>query len=130
MNAEAIETELRARGLALTPQRRAILQFLEGNLDHPTAHQVLDAVTADFPVTSRATVYNTLQLLVEIGAVRTLRTGDEARFDPNTAPHHHLQCTRCGRLQDVPADRVEVRLDGATTLAEVRFDGVCASCLS
>lgn len=130
MNAEAIETELRARGLALTPQRRAVLRFLDGNLDHPTAHQIFEAVTADFPVTSRATVYNTLQLLVEIGAVHTLRTGEQARFDPNTRPHHHLSCTRCGRLEDVPAERVEVRLDGATALAEVRFDGLCAACLS
>lgn len=130
MNAEALEIELRARGLVLTPQRRAVLRFLDGNLDHPTAHQILDAVTADFPVTSRATVYNTLQLLVEIGAVRTLRTDDETRFDPNTRPHHHLACTRCGRLEDVLAERVEVRLDGAAALAEVRFDGLCTRCVS
>lgn len=129
MNAAEAETALRTRGLTLTPQRRAVLRFLEGNTGHPTAQQIFVAVTADFPVTSRATVYNTLQLLGELGLVRLLRTGDEVRYDPCVTPHHHLTCTRCGALVDVPAERVRVQLDGhAAVRSEVWFDGVCAAC--
>lgn len=128
MRGAEVERRLRERGMSLTPQRRAILRFLDGNRDHPTAADVLAAVTRDFPMSSRATVYNTLALLVEVGALGVEREGDEARFDPNTAPHHHLRCPRCGRLEDVPADAVEVRWHGEAREGRVTFQGVCEGC--
>ncbi len=124
-----VQARLRARGSSMTAQRRAILHFLDGNVDHPTAAEIFEAVTREHPVTSRATVYNTLALLEEVGAVRVLReAGLEARFDPNTSPHHHLHCQRCGRIEDVPADAVEVRVNGAVVSGHVRIDGRCAAC--
>lgn len=129
MNVVAVEHLLREHGCSLTPQRRAILRYLDGNLDHPSAHQIFDAITADFPITSRATVYNTLALLEQVGAVRTLPGIDgQTRYDPNVAPHHHLQCEVCGRLEDVPAADVSLALRGAPARAEVRFFGTCAAC--
>jgi Fur family peroxide stress response transcriptional regulator len=129
MNVDAVEHLLRTNGCSLTPQRRAILRFLDGNLDHPSAQQIFDAVTADFPITSRATVYNTLTLLEQLGAVRTLpgATG-ETRYDPNVTPHHHLLCDRCGRLEDVASGDVSVLLRGALAQAQVRFNGRCTAC--
>jgi Fe2+ or Zn2+ uptake regulation protein len=131
MNTEAVEHMLRERGCALTPQRRAVLRFLDGNGDHPTAGEIFDAVTRDFPITSRATVYNTLSLLEEIGAVHAVRAEDgEVRYDPNIEPHHHLRCHRCGRLEDVAARHVQILLDGRPALGQVRLDGLCAACAS
>ena len=129
MDTEAVERMLRESGCALTPQRRAILRFLDGNQAHPTAGDILDAVTRDFPITSRATVYNTLALLVDVGAVRAVRTehGD-VRYDPNTDPHHHLACTRCGGLEDVPAGEVTILRGGRAVTGQVRFDGLCGRC--
>src|SRR5688500_13218890 len=98
MEPRLVEERLRERGCSLTPQRRAVLQFLHANPEHPTAGQVFEAVTREFPVASRATVYNTLALLTEIGAVTTTQSpGGEVRYDPNVDDHHHLVCTRCGR---------------------------------
>lgn len=120
---------LRARGCAMTPQRRAILRYLDGNLQHPTAYQIFEAVTGDFPITSRATVYNTLALLEELGLVKTLRdAAGEVRYDPRAEAHHHLVCERCGALEDVPAEAVEVRLHGALARARVTLQGTCAAC--
>ncbi|MFZ5476895.1 MAG: Fur family transcriptional regulator [Myxococcota bacterium] len=131
MDIDAVERILRDRGCTLTAQRRAVLRFLDGNLDHPTAGDVLAAVTRDFPISSRATVYNTLTLLEEVGAVRALRGEDgEVRYDPNVDAHHHLRCVRCGRLEDVPAGRVRVEVDGLPVAGQVRFDGVCEGCQS
>ena len=50
-------------GLKLTPQRLAILNYLEGNKEHPSAEDVYKAVSRKFPTMSLATVYNTLESL-------------------------------------------------------------------
>lgn len=134
MDVHAVEQVLRERGCTLTPQRRAVLRFLDGNLDHPSAAQIFDAVTAalpltDRPVSSRATVYNTLALLEQVGAVRVVRgTDGEMRYDPNTTHHHHRCCEVCGRLEDVPAAAVTLLLNGQAAPGEVRFTGRCAGC--
>jgi len=95
-------------GIKLTPQRIAILDYLEGNVTHPSAEDVYRAVLRKFPTMSFATVYNTLETLKDRGMVREL-TGDpgKKRFDPNSRPHHHLICTQCRRIVDV---QVEFRL--------------------
>ena len=84
---------------------------------------------ASTPITSRATVYNTLALLEEVGAVHPVRGADgETRYDPNVTPHHHLRCDACGRLEDVPAEAVTVLLTGRPTTGEVWFRGPCSNC--
>ncbi len=129
MDVAAVEQVLREHGCTLTAQRRAVLRFLDGNRDHPSAGQIFDAVTRDFPITSRATVYNTLSLLEQVGAVRAVRGNDgETRYDPNVSAHHHLVCEVCGRLEDIPASSVTVLLDGLPAAGEVRFSGHCARC--
>lgn len=130
------EALLRVRGLTLTPQRRAILRYLDGNLSHPTAADVFSAVTRDFPMASRATVYNTLSLLVELGAVRALPglPGGDTRFDPNTGHHHHVVCPRCGAIADLDAAHVHVAVEGGPAaqlrglVAHVRFEQNCEPC--
>ena len=129
MNAVEAEALLRARGCTMTAQRRAILSFLEDNLAHPTASDVYDAITRDHPMASRATVYNTLALLVEVGALGVLWESDrEARYDPNVAHHHHAVCPDCGRIDDIAAASVEIRLEGQPALGIVRFQRLCSRC--
>lgn len=129
MDLSRAEDVLRSRGCAMTPQRRAVLRFLDGNLDHPSAGQIFAAVTADFPITSRATVYNTLSLLEEVGLVRAVRDAEgDVRYDPNTAPHHHLHCSACGRIEDIPVDAVQILVHGQPATGRVKLDGRCSRC--
>ncbi len=121
-------------GLKLTPQRLAILDFLEGNLDHPSAEEIYRAVSVQFPTMSFATVYNTLDALREKGYVIEL-TIDPAkkRFDPCTKVHHHLICTSCKRVQDIHADFVldlpePVKADFRITGNHIEFYGICPAC--
>jgi len=101
--AEGIEALLRGRGYSLTPQRRAIVRHLVERGGHWTATELLEGLTGDFPLASRATVYSTLTLLRDLGVVTALPgPGGEARYDANPDPHQHFLCTRCGRLEDVP----------------------------
>lgn len=135
MNLVQAEAKLRALNLTLTPQRRAILQHLENNPTHPTAQEIFAAVTREFPITSRATVYNSLALFKDLGIVREVVTaGGEVRYDMNTEAHHHYRCRGCGRLFDLPAERVKVELipspdDGfVVENFEVTIDGRCPAC--
>ncbi|MCU1352409.1 MAG: hydrogen peroxide sensitive repressor [Acidimicrobiales bacterium] len=95
---------LRDRGWRLTAQRRAVAEVLGGAHVHLTADEVLERAVAVVPEVSRATVYNTLRELVDIGELREVSIDGRAkRYDPNvTGPHHHLMCTGCGLILDVP----------------------------
>jgi Fur family peroxide stress response transcriptional regulator len=121
-------------GFKLTPQRLAILDYLDGNREHPSAEDVFRAVRRKYPTMSFATVYNTLETLRLHGRVKEL-TGDPARkrFDPNTRPHNHIICTRCRKIVDVPAEyRISVdsrfRAGFEITGNNVEFTGVCPDC--
>jgi Fur family peroxide stress response transcriptional regulator len=128
MDPAEVEAALRARGCAMTRQRRALLGYVFGPADHPTAAEVLAEVRREVPSAGRATVYSTLAMLVEFGALRAERVGSETRYDANLARHHHRRCPRCGRLEDVADEHVEVRLRGEPVLATVRFEVACGGC--
>jgi Fur family transcriptional regulator, peroxide stress response regulator len=125
---------VQSRGLKMTPQRRMIVQYLQAAAHHPTAEEVLRAVNRKFPMTSRATVYNTLNWLKEAGMVREVYEGGSVRFDPNTGHHHHFVCRRCGRVEDVECDLVGAMnvcpLPGRQKVeqVEVTLRGLCAPC--
>jgi Fur family peroxide stress response transcriptional regulator len=121
-------------GLKLTPQRLAILDFLDGNTDHPSAEDIYKAVSVQFPTMSFATVYNTLDALREKGHIIEL-TIDPAkkRFDPCTDMHHHLICTLCKRVRDIhiplSLDLPEqIKGDFTLTGNHIEFYGICPIC--
>jgi Fur family peroxide stress response transcriptional regulator len=134
---EEIESLLRERGFSLTPQRRAILRHLAERGGHWTAAEVLESLTGEFPLASRATVYSTLALLRDLGVLADVPApgpGGEARYDANPERHHHFVCRRCGSLQDVPAEWFPVALPEGVSpgFAVEHFrivaEGVCAEC--
>ncbi len=89
-------------GLKLTPQRLAILSYLDGNKEHPSADDIYRAMSKDFPTMSFATVYNTLETLRDKGGLLELTIDpNKKRYDPNTAPHHHLICIKCRKIVDI-----------------------------
>ncbi len=121
-------------GLKLTPQRLAILRYLEGNKEHPSAEDIYRAVHKKFPTMSLATVYSTLSALKMKGSVLELTLDpDKKRYDPDTGLHSHLMCISCRRIVDIPgAYRVDLpesaSQDFANTKSHVEFYGFCPSC--
>jgi Fur family iron response transcriptional regulator len=116
-----IKGMLRSAGMSPTAQRISIAKvvFCEG--DHPSAKEVWERVSTDLSVVSQATVYNTLNSMVEKGLLRMVRTSSEGtiRFDANTMDHHHFYDVKTGKLYDIPFDEVE--LSNLDTMRE-RFD--------
>jgi len=100
---------LREHGIQPSAQRVAVAQYVLRTDEHPSADRVWAAVKEKFPMISRATVYNTLNLFVARGLVRELHLApDSVVFDPKLEPHHHLIDDDNGRIHDIPWDDVEV----------------------
>ena len=112
---------LKEHGILPTPQRVAVAQYVLHTKEHPSADIVWAGVRENFPMISRATVHNALNLFVEKGLLRALRLApDSVLFDPNTDRHHHFIDEETGRLYDIPWDRVEVSDAKTLTGFEVR----------
>ncbi|MEW6736343.1 MAG: Fur family transcriptional regulator [Acidobacteriota bacterium] len=132
---QKVEELAQQRGLKMTPQRRIIVEYLQAAKHHPTAEEVLKAVNRKFPMTSRATVYNTLNWLKTAGLIRELFEEGAVRFDPNTAQHHHFICRTCGKIEDVECHLISnvqiCKLPGQHKVEEfeVTLKGLCSTCL-
>ena len=97
---QIVETMAQSRGLKKAPQPHPIIDFSQSAHHHPTAEEVLQMVNRKFPMTSRATVYNTLNWLKQEGMIKEVFEAGCVRFDPNTGHHHHFVCRKCGKVED------------------------------
>jgi Fur family peroxide stress response transcriptional regulator len=131
------ETLCRQHRLALTVQRRTILEIVLRRTDHPTADQVYEEIKGRIPRISRTTAYRVLEKLVEIGVItKACSLGGATRFDPTTRHHHHLVCLHCDKLIDLDDARLEQRVELPDVRAHafqiqgfsVYFRGICAVC--
>jgi Fur family iron response transcriptional regulator len=95
--------KLERAGIRPSAQRVAIAAYVLSTEDHPTADEVWNRVKAEFPMVSRATVYNTLQLFREQGLVQQLVLAEgSVVFDPKVEPHHHFVDDQTGAIHDIP----------------------------
>jgi Fur family transcriptional regulator, peroxide stress response regulator len=121
-------------GFKLTPQRLAILSYLEGNKEHPSAEEIFRAVSDKYPTMSFATVYNTLAALSRKGNILELSIDPhKRRYDPNTSMHNHLICVSCKKIEDIHHDYNIVVPDSLKNGFEItgnhiEFYGICPEC--
>jgi Fe2+ or Zn2+ uptake regulation protein len=100
---------LEEHGIHPSAQRVAVAEYVLHTTEHPSADKVWACVQENFPMISRATVYNTLNLFVDKGLLRELHLApDSVLFDPNTDRHHHFVDEETGRIYDIPWNQVEV----------------------
>jgi Fur family transcriptional regulator, peroxide stress response regulator len=121
---EAFSARCREHGLSVTPQRRAVMRALLASEAHPRAEDIYDAVRAEHPTISLATVHRTLETLCQIGEARKVTAlHHSARYDGNVRPHHHLVCVGCRRIVDVDAPEFDHILAGHDQLGEFEVLG-------
>lgn len=133
LDSELVE-RLREKGVVLTPQRLAVVEFLKKADTHPTADDIYKKLKKRYPTMSQATVYSTLELLKKIGEIQELYIRkDKACFDPRPDPHHHFLCRRCGKIFDI---EVNCPIFAAGSIEGHKVEevqaylyGICASCL-
>lgn len=79
-----------------------ILEALARPVGHLTGDQVYRLARRRLPRISLGTVYRNLEVLSEAGLIRRLELGGtRRRYDANAAPHHHIRCLRCGKVEDI-----------------------------
>ena len=132
---DQVTAHLKATGYRLTPQRLAILRALIANHQHPSVEQIYRRVREDFPTTSLATIYNTLECLKGLGEVLELPLNGGSRYDGRKPESHpHIVCTVCGRIEDLDIDLGDTAQAAARErgYAEVRqrleVHGICPAC--
>lgn len=133
---ETFQRLLTERGYRVTPQRMGIYEYLLEARTHPSAEEIYQALKDRFPMMSQATVYKTLDLLLELGLVSQLGLGGQAtRYDGNPAVHANVYCCQCHRIYDVMepelqrvAESVARRSGFVLKGQRHEFYGICPEC--
>ena len=119
-----------------TVQRSIIEATLRRLANHPTAEEVYAAVHEEHPSISKGTVYRTLNMLAQEGAISHVKINNGAdHFDHTAFFHYHVRCLECGKVDDVMIpvlDGIEQTASDASgykVLAHsLQFDGICPAC--
>lgn len=141
---EKFKKLLKQKGVKVTAQRVEILSTLASFPDrHLAAEEIYEIVKTDCPEIGLATVYRTIQLLLELGLIERINLDDGyVRYEignPATQTskhrHHHLICMKCGRIisfEDDLLEELEKRIADTTGFYvvnhEVKLYGYCKEC--
>lgn len=120
--AKDYEAHLRSASVRMTKQRLAILQVLADTDNHPDANEIFHAAFAADPSISLSTVYRTIRILEERGAIQRHAFNDgRARFEHADGEHHdHLIDVETGKVIEFRSEKIE-RLQ-AEIAAELGYD--------
>jgi Fur family peroxide stress response transcriptional regulator len=134
---EEMLQRLKEQDFRLTPQRLAVLKILAVSDEHPSVEMIFEKVRPNFPTTSLATIYKTVNVLKQIGEVVELDFSEESnRYDGNKPyPHPHLICTKCKTVVDPDVPTVtelskELANKTGYKIVNHRLDffGICPRC--
>ena len=136
---DTLIAELRKQGYRLTPQREMVVEAIAQAGRHVTAEEVFERVQARTAAVNIATVYRTLDLLVDLGLVSQadLGGGRVTYASRLHGSHCHLVCRRCGRVIEAGHDlvapleaQVQEQYGFAANLCHFAIPGLCADCRS
>lgn len=141
---ELLKIRLKEKGLKVTQQRLLVLSALaENSGSHMTAEDIYERIIMDYPEIGLATVYRTLQLLLEMQLVDRINLDDGCvRYEIGHLfagdmkhNHHHLICRTCGKVipfEDDFLDELERHIERTTGFCvqdhELKFFGKCKVC--
>ena len=127
---------LRARGLRMTPQRRAIVGEIMRTQGHISPTALVRRVQGEMPGVNASTIYRTLSLLEEVGVLAHAHLESGAEYHRAEDPAHvHLTCSNCGAEDDLSigetkelAELIEARHDFEPDLTHFAISGMCGDC--
>jgi Fur family ferric uptake transcriptional regulator len=127
---------LRARGLRMTPQRRAIVAEVMRTQGHISPTALVHRVQGEMPGVNASTIYRTLSLLEEVGVLAHAHLEGGAEYHRAEEPAHvHLACSNCGAEDDLSigetreiADLIVEQHDFEPDLTHFAISGLCGEC--
>ncbi|QTA38656.1 transcriptional repressor [Thermosipho ferrireducens] len=131
---EKVVRILTKHGVRPTLQRIHILKFVMKHKNHMSAEEIFRLLQKEVPGISRATVYNTLNLLSEEGILLEIVTPGSVRYDYVEEPHHHFYCERCKKIYDlhdeIPLFNIKEIEGHKVKRVEYYIVGICRHCLN
>jgi len=131
---------IESKGLIFTLERQSVAEEVFSNHNHLDADEVLSNIKNKGSKASRATVYRTLDLLVESGLVEKIDLGEGRSAYEHTAGHSHhdhIVCLRCGKIQEFEEPLIEQLQKWACEKASFKpvghslnIYGYCKDCVS
>ncbi|WP_206426609.1 Fur family transcriptional regulator [Clostridium sp. E02] len=143
MEQEKFKHILRTKGLKVTNQRMLILNLMAKHPgEHLTAEELYDLAKQECPEIGLATIYRTVQVLVDLSVIDKVRFNDGfARYElggltrESGHHHHHAICSRCGKVYSFRGDLLDTleqalydREGFIVTDHEVKLYGYCREC--
>ena len=134
---QALLSDLRQKGFRLTAQREMIVQAIAHSDQHLTAEAIFAEVQTRTQTINLATVYRTLELLVDQGFITRVDLGEGKTVyaTEQHGPHIHLVCRGCGNVVDAdPAllraieTQLQTEYEFTPDLNHISIFGVCAGC--
>ena len=128
---------LQQKGYRITEPRKAVLQVMAEGHQHLSHAEIWQQARIKYAHIGRATVYRTLELLVEMGIIHPIYLGDaNQRFIvPMGGHHHHLVCNHCGKITDLDKCHFGNALSAISQESGFQIEshlvelyGTCASC--
>ena len=129
---------LRNLGYRITPQREMIIEALAHSPHHVTAEEIYAQVHERARAVNIATIYRTLDLLVEQGIASRagLIDGRVVYAASNHGPHLHLVCRACGSAINASQEmlltlerQLRQQYGFSADLQHLTIAGLCSSCL-
>ena len=131
---ERYENLLRNSNIKVTPQRLAIVEELNGHV-HMSIEELYKAIKKKFPSISLATVYKNINAMMDQGFIQEVKVpGQKSKYELTKAPHSHIVCENCGKVEDIALDLEKVTRNAANiTRYEIRdkaliLSGLCPAC--
>jgi Fe2+ or Zn2+ uptake regulation protein len=108
-DATEIIDRIAQQGHRLTTPRQTIVALVAPRRDYFSAQEIWDEVQSKHRGIGRATVFRTLDLLVDLGVLNRVHIGDGChRYTVcETGHHHHLMCVDCGTVTSIEAGPIE-----------------------
>ena len=127
-----LKTILEKNNIRLSHQRLLILDYLVVNHNHPSAEEIYTDLKKVDPVISQATVYNTLNILVDKKIIRELDFNMVSKhYEFSRQSHGHFICENCNSIIDFNLEDQEIPndLEGYDVhTVEILYRGLCPQC--
>lgn len=135
-----LESELGARGIRLTRQRRVILHVMDTAQRHLDAAEILERAQKIDPRVHAVTVYRTIDLLKELGLIDELDLlhirGDRHYYESHGPRDHiHIACLHCGKVREFESalfeqlkKQIEREFDMKISVTRTEVGGYCVAC--
>jgi Fur family transcriptional regulator, ferric uptake regulator len=119
-----------------TPARTAIFEFLGQTKTPVGVSDILEYLRSKDLKTNKVTVYRNLESMYGGGFLEKFEFGEgKFRYEIKKEHHHHLICTECGDITDVPGDfldkfenEIKDKKEFLVKSHSLEFFGLCKNC--